>query len=485
MSLEYLKNLKRGKKKLLYGVFLFLSDFIFLTASCFLSYYLRFYIPFFHLSKPTYTIDISYIFYSGLFILFNLLVFGIYRMHDWDKIFRGSGHYFKIFKSIVINIVFIIIIGYLFETFSFSRIWIFLLFIFSILFLFLSRFTIGLLTRIIINKLSLLSKTLIIGIGESGRRIEDALQKDPSSNFNIVGYIEKKERIDEDLDYAKSFLVLGYLKNLRKIILKTDTRKVIISSREYRYFEILDVLDALKGLDVLVLMFPGFFEFSIRRMSMREVSGVPLFQISNIGLFGFNKICKNLLDYSLGLLFFIIFIPIYLFVSILIKIDSKGPVLFKQRRYTGDYKEFYIYKFRTMYLDAEDRLKDLKKYSEADGPLFKMKDDPRITRIGKFLRRLSIDEFPQIINVLKGELSLVGPRPPIPEEVGKYKEWQKKRLNVKQGITGLWQVSGRSDLSFEEMVRLDLYYIQNWSIGMDIKILLKTITVVLLGRGAY
>ena len=114
-----------------------------------------------------------------------------------------------------------------------------------------------------------------------------------------------------------------------------------------------------------------------------------------------------------------------------------------------------------------------------------MKDDPRITRIGKFLRRLSIDELPQIINVLKGELSLVGPRPPIPEEVGKYKEWQKKRLNVKQGITGLWQVSGRSDLNFEEMVRLDLYYIQNWSIGMDIKILLKTITVVLLGRGAY
>ena len=114
-----------------------------------------------------------------------------------------------------------------------------------------------------------------------------------------------------------------------------------------------------------------------------------------------------------------------------------------------------------------------------------MKDDPRITRVGKFLRRLSIDELPQIINVLKGELSLVGPRPPIPEEVGKYKEWQKKRLNVKQGVTGLWQVSGRSDLSFEEMVRLDLYYIQNWSIGMDIKILLKTITVVLLGRGAY
>ena len=144
-----------------------------------------------------------------------------------------------------------------------------------------------------------------------------------------------------------------------------------------------------------------------------------------------------------------------------------------------------MYKFRTMYVDAEERLKDLMKYNEADGPLFKMKNDPRITRVGRFLRKFSIDELPQIINVLKGELSLVGPRPPIPGEVEKYDEWEMKRLNVKQGITGLWQISGRSELSFEEMARLDLYYIQNWSIEMDIKIILKTIPAVLFGKGAY
>ena len=144
-----------------------------------------------------------------------------------------------------------------------------------------------------------------------------------------------------------------------------------------------------------------------------------------------------------------------------------------------------MYKFRTMYVDAEERLKDLMKYNEADGPLFKMKNDPRITRVGRFLRKFSIDELPQIINVLKGELSLVGPRPPIPSEVQKYGEWEMKRMNVKQGITGLWQISGRSDLSFEEMARLDLYYIQNWSIEMDIKIIIKTIPTVLFGKGAY
>ena len=138
-----------------------------------------------------------------------------------------------------------------------------------------------------------------------------------------------------------------------------------------------------------------------------------------------------------------------------------------------------------MYVDAEQRLAGLQDHNEADGPLFKMKRDPRITGVGRFIRRFSIDELPQIINVLKGELSLVGPRPPIPEEVEQYDEWEMKRMNVKQGITGLWQVSGRSELSFDEMARLDLYYIQNWSIEMDIKIILKTIPTVLFGKGAY
>ena len=144
-----------------------------------------------------------------------------------------------------------------------------------------------------------------------------------------------------------------------------------------------------------------------------------------------------------------------------------------------------MYKFRSMYIDADQRIKELQGYNEADGPLFKIKDDPRITRVGRLIRRFSIDELPQIINVLKGELSLVGPRPPLPREVEQYDEWEMKRMNVKQGITGLWQVSGRSELSFEEMARLDLYYIQNWSIEMDIKILLKTIPTVLFGKGAY
>jgi len=301
----------------------------------------------------------------------------------------------------------------------------------------------------------------------------------------IVGHVDKKQRVQKNDEYSKSPGVIGHLEDIKKIITDNNVQRVIVSSPEFKYFEILEILESLKGMDITVLIFPGFFEFSLRRLSIREIGGVPLMQVSNIGFFGFNLFMKNCIDYILGIICFIIFIPIYLVVGAAIKLDSKGPVFFKQKRLTKDCREFYMYKFRSMYSDAEERLKDLMALNEADGPIFKMKKDPRITRVGKFIRKFSIDELPQIINVLKGELSMVGPRPPLPAEVEKYDEWEAKRMNVKQGLTGLWQISGRSDLSFEEMARLDLYYIQNWSIEMDIKILLKTIPVMLFGKGAY
>jgi len=324
-----------------------------------------------------------------------------------------------------------------------------------------------------------------VGIGENAKRIEDSLKEYKIEIYNIVGYVEKKKKIENDKNYTNRFHILGCLKNLREVVIKSGVQKIIISGKEYKYDEILDMLERLKGLDVIILMFPGFFEFSVKRMRMREVAGIPLIHVSNVGFFGINLFYKNVIDYFLGGILFLIFVPVYLILAFLIKIDSKGPVLYKQKRCTKGFKPFYMYKFRTMYVGADRKLVSLRKQSEVGGPIFKMKNDPRVTKVGGFLRKFSIDELPQIINVLRGEMSLVGPRPPIPAEVKKYEEWQKKRLNVKQGITGLWQVSGRSNLSFEEMVRLDLYYIQNWSIGMDIRILLKTIPEVIFGRGAF
>ena len=484
MLKKFLLKLSRKKKKNLYGLCLFLSDLFFLTIAVLLSLYIRFYTTLFGLVKPIYGVNTYYFIYSLLFIALNMIVFGFYGLFDSDQIFKGSGYYLRIFKSISINLLIIVLLGYLIQTYAFSRIWIFLLYILGLIFLYLSRYCIEILTQKLIINLNLSSKTIIIGIGENGKRIEDTLKKNLTTTYNIIGYIEKEEKILEDVNYSKNFIILGYVDNLREILLKHGVNKVIISSSTYKYFEILNILENLKGLDVLVLMSPGLFEFSVRRMRTRDIGGIPLFQISDVGFFGINLFYKNLMDYLLVCILFIFFIPLYLVFGLLIKLDSKGPIFFKQKRYTKNFKEFNIYKFRTMFLDAEERLEELKKFNQTDGLLFKMKDDPRITKIGRFLRKTSLDEIPQIINIMRGELSFVGPRP-IPAKINEFEDWQKKRFNVKQGMTGLWQVSGRSNLSFEEMIRLDLYYIQNWSIMMDIKILIKTISSVFLRKGAY
>ena len=480
-----LKDLSRFRKKMVYGILLLVSDMIFLALAFYLSYYLRFHTGVLAEINKTYIIESNYILYSIIFILSAVFVFFLFNLYDRDRIYRGSGYYSKLLKAISINIIIIILAGYVLDLFTFSRKWILLLYLFSFVLLNLSRFLIEFITQKIAKKLNIKSRTIIIGIGENAKRIEDSLSKYSHEEDIIVGHVDKEQRILKGDEYTRNLTILGYLENLREIIYKNNIQRVIISSPEFKYFEILEILEDLKTLDVTVLLFPGFFEFSLRRLSVREIGGVPLMQVSNIGFFGLNLFLKNLIDYVLGSIIFIIFIPIYLFVGMLIKISSRGPVFYEQKRMTKDCRIFYMYKFRTMYVDAEERLKDLMKYNESDGPLFKMKNDPRITRVGRFLRRFSIDELPQIINVLRGELSLVGPRPPIPSEVEKYDEWEMKRMNVKQGITGLWQISGRSDLSFEEMARLDLYYIQNWSIEMDIKIILKTIPAVLFGKGAY
>ncbi len=486
--LDYLRVFKentRIKKKIAYGGILVLNDMIFLSIAFYLSFYLRFNTGILAEGQTVYFIETNYLFYSVIFIISAIFIFSLYRLYNWDNIYRGSGYYSRIVKGMIINIIVIILSGYIFELFTFSRKWVLLLFILSLSFIYISRLLIDIISIRLMRKIKVSSSTIIVGIGENSKRIEDSFKKYSLEDDKILGYVEDRDRVKKDRKYSGDFNILGYIDELREIIYKHKIQRVIISGPEYKYFELLDMLEKLKGMDISVLVFPGFFEFSIKRMNMREIAGIPLMQVTNIGFFGVNLFLKNIIDYLFGSIIFIFFIPVYLIVGLAIKINSQGPIFYQQERHTKDNRVFYMYKFRSMYVDADKRLRELKEYNEADGPIFKMKKDPRITRVGRFIRRFSIDELPQIINVLKGELSLVGPRPPLPKEVEQYEDWQRKRMNVKQGITGLWQISGRSELSFEEMARLDLYYIQNWSIEMDIKILLRTIPTVLFGKGAY
>jgi exopolysaccharide biosynthesis polyprenyl glycosylphosphotransferase len=195
---------------------------------------------------------------------------------------------------------------------------------------------------------------------------------------------------------------------------------------------------------------------------------------------------KRALDVSITVVGGVVVLPFLLIVALLIRLDSKGPILYKQKRIGLNGREFWMYKFRSMHVGAEAMLADLMVYNEMDGPLFKMRNDPRVTRMGRMIRRCSIDEFPQLINVLKGEMSLVGPRPPLPKEVADFEPWHMEKFVVRPGMTGLWQVSGRNEVSeFIQMIRLDVDYVRSWSLWMDFKILLKTFGVVFRGLGAF
>jgi exopolysaccharide biosynthesis polyprenyl glycosylphosphotransferase len=218
---------------------------------------------------------------------------------------------------------------------------------------------------------------------------------------------------------------------------------------------------------------------------MRTIEGIPLIGIKQVSLNTMQRVVTKAVDITLSALVLLIGLPLWLCIALAIALTSKGPIIYKQMRIGLNGRPFQVYKFRTMYKDAEQRLSSLLAFNEAQGPIFKIKDDPRITPIGKFLRRTSFDEVPQFLNILRGEMSLVGPRPALPREVEEYDDLQKGRLAMKPGLTGLWQVRGRSDISFDEGVLMDLYYIQNWSLRLYFQTLLRTIPAVLFSRGAY
>jgi exopolysaccharide biosynthesis polyprenyl glycosylphosphotransferase len=223
------------------------------------------------------------------------------------------------------------------------------------------------------------------------------------------------------------------------------------------------------------------------RTTIRPVDGLPLLHVEHPRLKGARRVFKVILDKVVSLLALVLFSPVLLAITLAVKLSSieRGPVIFKQVRVGRNGRKFVMYKFRTMYPDAEQRLAELRHLNEFDGTLFKMKRDPRVTPVGRWLRSTSLDEIPQLVNVLKGDMSLVGPRPPLPREVDEYPFDMRRRLVVKPGLTGLWQVSGRSDLSWEESIRLDLRYVENWSLTMDLMILARTLAAVLRSSGAY
>jgi exopolysaccharide biosynthesis polyprenyl glycosylphosphotransferase len=331
-------------------------------------------------------------------------------------------------------------------------------------------------------------RALVIGAGETGRSVIRTLLARPDLGFAVIGYLDDGR--DENNMGLGRIPRLGDLTDLDDCLFElTPMHSVFIALPGDMHPQLLSLLQVCQQHSVRAQVVPDLLQLSLNRVEFTNMAGVPLLGMRDMAAFGHISAAGRLYKRALDLFIVILLAPLTLLVmgaiALLIKLDSVGPVFYASPRVGRDGREFMMHKFRSMVIDADERKEALRELNEADGPLFKIKDDPRLTRAGRLIRRLSLDELPQVYNVLLGQMSLVGPRPPLPEEVERYKPWHRQRLAVVGGMTGLWQVSGRSDLSFDELCLLDIYYIENWTIGLDVRILLQTIPRLLSGKGAY
>jgi exopolysaccharide biosynthesis polyprenyl glycosylphosphotransferase len=334
-------------------------------------------------------------------------------------------------------------------------------------------------------------RCVVIGNAEDIAALTRRLEREPGAGMVVVGAclpdlpvlgppspgVIVGDRVIPELGPARS--LAGRLGDVG-----ADTVAVLsrsgLSSRELR-----ELSWQLEGQGVDLALSPGLTDVAGPRIHVRPMAGLPLLHVEEPSFGGLRRVVKGLFDRTAALGMLIGFAPLLLLIAVLVKREDGGPVLYTQERVGRLGRPFRIWKFRSMHVDADRRLADVASTNEHDGPLFKMRADPRLTRVGARLRRHSLDELPQLFNVLFGSMSLVGPRPPLQSEVDQYDPHVHRRLLVKPGMTGLWQVSGRADLDWEETVRLDLYYVENWSVAFDLMILWKTLSAVLVGKGAY
>ena len=327
-------------------------------------------------------------------------------------------------------------------------------------------------------------RVLIIGAGQVGHSVAAKIAKHPEYRVKLVGYLDDGEPLANG-DDGPPARILGALDDLKDIVARQQIDRVIVAFSRARHNDFLRVVRACADTDVRVNIVPRLFEVVSSRALVDDVEGIPLLDIGHAELNRVDMTVKRVFDLVVGCALFLVMLPAMLLLGLAVKIDSRGPVFYRQERMGRGGRTFRIYKFRSMHQGADEYREELADQNEYSGPMFKIKKDPRMTRIGGWMRRWSLDELPQILNVLGGDMSLVGPRPLWVEEAKQCRGWTQKRLDITPGITGLWQVLGRSDIPFDEMVKLDYMYVTSWSLSWDIKLMLQTVPAVLNRRGAY
>jgi exopolysaccharide biosynthesis polyprenyl glycosylphosphotransferase len=333
-------------------------------------------------------------------------------------------------------------------------------------------------TRDVFRKLGVRRRVILVGEGESLRRLRTQLGRGRGGiDYAFLGVVATS-------DPGVGLPLLGSLDSLASILAVDPVDELIVTD-DFKERELLEIVEQAHRRGLRVRVAPKTTELLVTRGEYTPQQGLPLFELRPPVLIGTDWVIKRGFDLTLSTFVLVLGLPLWLVIGLAIKLSSPGPVFYRDRRVGCGEREFAMLKFRTMLEGAHERQAELESQNEADGPLFKIRDDPRITRVGRLLRRFSLDEVPQLLNVLKGEMSIVGPRPLPLRDYVQLEDWHRKRYLVLPGLTGLWQVSGRIALPFDDLVRLDFYYLENWSIWLDISIISKTLPAILAGKGAY
>jgi exopolysaccharide biosynthesis polyprenyl glycosylphosphotransferase len=425
--------------------------------------------------------------------------YDLYRLRGEFSFVEDS---LKVFKAVVIGSLLIVAAaflyrgGFAFRAFSYARGVFVLDFILALVSYSFVRIAVRTAQTIIRRREINLIPTLVVGRGAEASLCIKEMRERRELGYRVIGVIESENKEITDAEF-EGVPVIGTLENLHETIRESNASEVIITDTNVPGDLLFDVMmNCGKRRGVEFRIAPSLFNCLPRKTEIDQIGALPVISLFREPLSDVSRFIKRASDIVIASIAIILLAPVWLLIAILIKLESRGPIIFKQERVGMDGRIFLFYKFRTMKVNNDDAVhrEYLKQYISGDEetnlgddekPVFKLKDDSRVTKIGKRLRRLSLDELPQLLNVIRGDMSVVGPRPPIPYEVEAYQLWHRKRLDMKPGITGLWQVSGRNRLTFDEMVKLDLYYIENWSLLLDLKIILRTLPAMLRGENAY
>ncbi len=479
------KVVSRSTQWFLFTTALILLDAFMMSLSFRIAYWIRFEInlPLFNL-----TVVPSYAFYQMLTLAMIPLMLGIFAikgLYQRDNLLGGTREYSELFNATLICMGLLIVGGFIDTDFNFARGW---LLIAWLLIFFLTTFGRFILRRVIYSLRKLgyfVSPALIVGANDEGKMLAEQLQQWATSGLQVVGFVDKKTKPGDNV--WGNLNVLGDMEHIEDVISTYQIEDLIlatsaISSRD----KMVDIFKRYgANRNIRVRFSSGLYEIITTGLTVNQFAYVPLVEVNSVRLTGIDRFLKGLLDFSITIPGLIALLPVLLALGVLVKLDSPGPIIHRRRVVGVNGKPFDAFKFRTMYVNGDELLNANPALKAELAKNHKLKDDPRVTRIGHFMRKFSLDELPQLFNVLRREMSLVGPRMITEKEIEKYDRWDMNLLTVQPGITGLWQVSGRSDVSYEDRVRLDMYYIRNWNIWLDLQLLIQTIPAVLRGRGAY